>query len=198
MKPNPKQAAEALKVFETEFRDRWSGYKFNYKKARDQIERMRTFNRNWDEGLRFYVERVEEWMDQIPAVWIKPLPYPHPASEHRSDDDWNDFLAEQRRQGGREAAYLTNGIREEKKHIQQIVVSRMWLLTALTYDGKVGSEDFWETVLDEVVRELPDWTVDDGGDQLSPDIKTLRNMISVRQHKRFLRKIVGLKISQDG
>ena len=169
-----------------------------HQKVRDDLERIREFDDNWDEELRFFVEEVEPWMEKVPAVWVKPLPFPHPVHEHRDDKSWNKFLAEQRRLGGQEAAFLTNGIRWEHKINREIVVSRIWLLTALTYDGKVGSQDFWEILLDDVVRELPDWTVEQDGDRLPPDVKTLRNMISVRLHKQFLEKIIGIKISRDG
>lgn len=162
------------------------------------IQRVNEFNKNWDRDLEFFIEQAEDWMEDIPALWIKPLPFPHPAFSGNAVADWRDFLAQQRRTSGQEAAYLTNAAREENTILRQIVVSRVWLWVALTGDIKVGSDEFWDLVLDDVVRELPNWTVPIEDDLIPPDTKTLRNIISVRAHKRFLDRITAVKISRDG
>lgn len=197
MNPNSDQSQAALRTVRAGITDWLSRGTVDYAKMREDIDRLREFNRNWDQEILFYVRETEDWMEAVPAVWTMRMPSPHPIFEHWVERH-GAMLAEQRRLGGREAAYLTNSIREKNKFNQLIVVSRTWLLIALTYKGKVGSDEFWEVVLDEVVRELPDWAVERDGDRLPPDAKTLRNMISIRLHKRFLKQIVGVKICQDG
>jgi hypothetical protein len=104
MKPKKYQEADARRKAIQEIEDRWAAgrlsdeqWKIKEKQLQEKLKRVRRFNKAWDRQTVFYAESVEDWMEEVPAVWRLPLPFPHPVFSEGTSDHWESFLADQRR-----------------------------------------------------------------------------------------------------
>ena len=79
MKPTEEQLAAAMREVEQRFKggqldpeDYKRRLESRLKRSESRMKKAKDFNKNWDRELEFYVDEFEDWMEEIPAIWIKP------------------------------------------------------------------------------------------------------------------------------